>query len=401
MLVPMHIHLEPVGGIAGDMFAAALLDAWPDQHGAVGDALAALDLPEGVAAGPAPFNDGTLSGTRFLVAPPRRDAHHRAFRDIRAMLGASRLAASVARRAIDIFAVLAEAEGRVHGVAAEDVAFHEVGAWDSIVDIVAAAVLIEGVGAASWSVAPIPIGAGRVRSAHGELPVPPPATALLLEGFEVFDDGRMGERVTPTGAAILRHLAPGKALPRRRLRMGRVGYGFGTKRFPGISNVLRLAAFEDAQPPATEEDEIATIRFEVDDQTPEDLAVGLDRLRAVPGVLDVLQIPCFGKKGRMCVQIQVLVRLDALDAAAEACLGETSTLGVRIERVSRRILARSHATRLDRDGAAIRVKTATRPDGALTTKAEIDDIAAHPGDRAAREARRRRIEGADRSEDGR
>jgi uncharacterized protein (TIGR00299 family) protein len=393
----MHIHLEPVGGIAGDMFAAALLDAWPAQKRAVDAALAALDLPEGVAAGPAPFNDGTLSGTRFLVAPPRRDAHHRAFRDIRSMLDGGRLEPGVARRAIAIFATLAEAEGRVHGIATEDVAFHEVGAWDSIVDIVVAAALIEGVGATGWSTAPVPIGAGRVRSAHGDLPVPPPATALLLEGFEVVDDGRLGERVTPTGAAILRHLAPAQGLPRRRLRMGPVGYGFGTKRFTGISNVLRVCAFTDAAPVplASQDEEIGTIRFEVDDQTPEDLAIGLDRVRAVPGVLDVLQSPVFGKKGRMLAQIQVLARLDALDDAAAACLAETSTLGVRIERVTRRILPRSLAARADASGARIRVKTALRPDGTATAKADIDDIAAAAGDRAAREALRRRVEDGD------
>jgi uncharacterized protein (TIGR00299 family) protein len=393
----MHIHLEPVGGIAGDMFAAALLDAWPELGRAVDVALAALDLPDGVAAGPAPFNDGTLAGTRFLVAPPRRDAHHRAFRDIRAMLQGARLEPGVAQRAIAIFATLAEAEGRVHGVAAEDVAFHEVGAWDSIVDIVAAATLIEGIGATGWSTAPLPIGAGRVRSAHGDLPVPPPATALLLEGFEVIDDGRLGERVTPTGAAILRHLAPARGLPRRRLRMGRVGYGFGTKRFPGISNVLRVCAFEEAAPAPNpgQDEEIGTIRFEVDDQTPEDLAIGLDRVRAIPGVLDVLQSPVFGKKGRMLAQIQVLARLDALDDAAAACLAETSTLGVRIERVTRRVLRRSLATRTDAGGAPVRVKTAIRPDGTTTAKADIDDIAAAAGDRATREALRRRIEDSD------
>jgi uncharacterized protein (TIGR00299 family) protein len=399
----MHIHLEPVGGIAGDMFAAALLDAWPAQARSVDAALAALDLPDGVAAGPAPFNDGTLTGTRFLVAPPRRDAHHRAFRDIRAMLEGARLEPGVARRAIAIFATLAAAEGRDHGVAAEDVSFHEVGAWDSIVDIVAAAALIEGIGATSWSTAPLPIGAGRVRSAHGELPVPPPATALLIEGFEIVDDGRLGERVTPTGAAILRHLAPAQGLPRRRLRMGRVGYGFGTKRFPGISNVLRVSAFEDAvhAPVASQDEEIGTIRFEVDDQTPEDLAIGLDRLRALPGVLDVLQCPVFGKKGRMLAQIQVLARLDVLDAAAEACLAQTSTLGLRIERVTRRVLARSLATRVDAGGARIRVKTANRPDGTTTAKADMDDIAAAADDRAAREALRRRIEDTHGTEDGR
>ena len=154
-------------------------------------------------------------------------------------------------------------------------------------------------------------------------------------------------------------------------------------------------------PVASQDEEIGAIRFEVDDQTPEDLAIGLDRLRALQGVLDVLQCPVFGKKGRMLAQIQVLARLDVLDAAAEACLAQTSTLGLRIERVTRRVLARSIATRVDAGGARIRVKTADRPDGTTTAKADMDDIAAAAGDRAAREALRRRIEDTHGTEDGR
>lgn len=391
----MHLHLDPVGGIAGDMFAAALLDAWPEHAGPLGAALGALDLPPGVAASAERFDDGTLAGRRFLVSPPERDAHHRAFREIRAMLLGSALDAAVARRAVAIFAVLAEAEGQVHGVPAEDVSFHEVGAWDSIVDVVAAAFLVEALGPCTWSVAPVPIGSGRVRTAHGELPVPPPATALLLRGFPVHDDGRPGERTTPTGAAILRHLAPGLGMPRGAFAMGRVGHGFGTKRFKGISNMLRVAAFEPL--PAREapagRDEVGVIRFEVDDQTGEDLATGLERLRAMPGVIDALQSPAFGKKGRMVAQVQVLARIAEVEAVAAACLAETSTLGVRIERAERRILDRESATRPDGAGGAVRVKTATRPGGARTAKAEMDDVAA-AGDHAARMALRRRVEGA-------
>lgn len=391
----MHIHLDPVGGVAGDMFAAALLDAWPEHAGPLRAALARLDLPPGVVASAERFDDGILAGRRFLVSPPERDAHHRAFRDIRAMLLGSALEPAVARRAVAIFAVLAEAEGRVHGVPAEDVSFHEVGAWDSIVDIVAAAFLVEALGPCTWSVAPVPIGSGRVRTAHGELPVPPPATALLLEGFPVFDDGRPGERTTPTGAAILRQLAPGRGMPRGTFAMGRVGHGFGTKRFKGISNVLRVACFapsggEDAR---IARDEVGVIRFEVDDQAAEDLAVGLERLRAMQGVVDVLQAPAFGKKGRMVAQVQVIARAGDVEAVAAACLAETSTLGLRIERAERRILAREATTRDDGAGGAVRVKTATRPDGTRTAKAEMDDVAA-AGDHAARTRLRRRVEDA-------
>lgn len=386
----MHLHLDPVGGIAGDMFCAALLDLWPARAAAVTAALAALDLPPGVAAAPLPFDDGTLTGTRFLVAPPARDVAHRPHREIRAMLDRAALPPGIRTRAQAIFALLAEVEGRIHGVAPDDVAFHEVGAWDSIVDIVAAATLIDGANAATWSVTPIPVGSGRVRSAHGDLPVPAPAVARLLEGFAVFDDGRPGERVTPTGAAILRHLAPAAGLPRAALRLDGTGYGFGTRRFKGISNVLRVTCL--APLPAPGWDEVAVLRFEIDDQTAEDLAVGLERLRAQDGVLDVLQAPAFGKKGRMLAQIQVLARPARAAAIAEACLAETTTLGVRLETATRRVLTRALATGAAADGAAIRVKTAIRPDGTPTTKAEMDDIAAAGGDHAARARRRRMAE---------
>jgi len=143
-------------------------------------------------------------------------------------------------------------------------------------------------------------------------------------------------------------------LPRAILRLGRVGYGFGTKRFPGISNILRIASFE-RNGAAGARDEIGVLRFELDDQTPEDLAIGLDRLRAAPGVLDVQQSAAFGKKGRMVAQIQVLAALSAIDAVAELCLAETTTLGVRIERIERRVLARESATLANAEGGMFRV----------------------------------------------
>jgi pyridinium-3,5-bisthiocarboxylic acid mononucleotide nickel chelatase len=231
------------------------------------------------------------------------------------------------------------------------------------------------------------------------MPVPPPAVALLIEGFPVIDDGRAGERVTPTGAAIIRHLAPGFGLPRAVMRHGGVGYGFGTKRFPGISNVLRVTAFERSAAGGALET-VGILRFEIDDQTPEDLAVGLERLRAKAGVIDVLQGAALGKKGRMVAQIQVLTQDFALEAVAEMCLAETTTLGVRMERVARRTLSRESASVTDADGRVVRVKTALRPDGTHTTKAEMDDIAAASGDHADRANRRARIERAAPGGDG-
>jgi uncharacterized protein (TIGR00299 family) protein len=383
-----HIHLQPLGGIAGDMFAACLLDAMPQHRDAVVHAAQELAPVECALL---PHDDGTLTGHRFLVhtepvaAHTHNDHHdhhghdhgaHTQWRDIRARLEASGLQLAVRAHAIGIFAVLAEAEGRVHGKAPDDVTFHEVGAADSIADIVAAAALIDALGPATWSVSSLPIGGGTVRTAHGIMPVPAPATALLLQGFAMHDDGITGERVTPTGAAILRYLGCASTPPPGALRHS--GYGFGTRRLGGISNCLRALVFDTAEAsPASHHRELAVISFEVDDQSGEDLATGLERVRATPGVHDVIQMPAFGKKSRLAVHVQVLAAPGALDAAVDACFRETTTIGLRTHLVQGRALPRHFAT-VEIDGHPLTVKLVERPGAAgipsLTGKVEADHI---------------------------
>lgn len=384
----MHYHLEPVGGIAGDMFAAAMLDRHRGWQGELAAAIAGSALADGLAVRAVAHTDGLLAGHRFSVTEPTAaadgDAHsHRPWSEIRELLLGSRLERPVLRRAIAIFELLAQAEAEVHAKPAASVSFHEIGAWDSIADIVAAAWLIERSGATSWSCSSIPLGRGRIEGAHGQLPVPAPATAALLRGFPVVDDGLDGERVTPTGAAILRHLAPTFAPQRSpRVLVGH-GYGFGTRVFPGLSNVLRVSVFDDP-PGGAGAAPIGVCEFEVDDQTPEDLAVALDRLRELPGVLDVIQATVLGKKGRIGAQIRVLVLLTQLDAVIDRCLIETTTLGVRWYQVNRKALVRevsAHAL----SGGEVRVKRARRPDATVTRKAEMDDLTDAPGGHAGRE----------------
>ena len=384
-----HLHLDPVGGVAGDMFVAALLDAAPAQQPAC---LRAAALVAQVPCQLLRHHDDVLSGARFVVAPAAAGHAHAAWRDIRARLAAAPLDDAVRGHALGIFTLLAEAEARVHGIVPEDVAFHELGAADSMADIVAAAVLIaaqaDGDGAASWSCAPLPLGGGLVRTAHGMLPVPAPATALLLEGFDLIDDGIGGERVTPTGAAILRHLRAHQPAPPTAQRLLATGIGFGTRSLPGRSNVLRALVL--AHTPAAGSRELAVIGFEVDDQTAEDLAVGLDRIRAVPGVHDAVQIAGLGKKGRMVAQIQVLAAPEALEATVAACFRETSTIGLRTQIVAGRTLAR-HMAEVSVAGQTVRVKRVARPDG-MTGKAESDDVQAAHG-HAGRQQLRRAAEG--------
>ena len=398
-----HIHLHPLGGAAGDMFVACLLDAFPEHRAA---AIAAAESLAHVGCRLLSHEDGTLTGSRFAVEDaPHGGSHghsHAHWRSIRARLEDSTLAPAVRAHAVGIFAALAEAEGRVHGVPADAVTFHEVGAADSIADIVAAAAVIEAVGPARWSVASLPLGGGTVQAAHGTMPVPAPATALLLEGFPMHDDGIAGERVTPTGAAILRYLGCGAAAPVRST-LRRSGYGFGTRRLPGVPNCLRALVFEEAAAVgASGHRELAVIGFEVDDQSGEDLATGLDRLRAVPGVHDVLQMAAFGKKGRLAVHVQVLAAPDALDAAVEACFRETTTIGLRTYLVEGRALPRRFAT-VAVEGQETAVKLVERPgeDGGVvvTGKAEADHlrpVASH----AARTRLRREAEQLAVSRDG-
>ena len=166
--------------------------------------------------------------------------------------------------------------------------------------------------------------------------------------------------------------------------------GFGAREFPGISNVLRVLILEELAP-GLGEGRIAVIRFEVDDQSPEDLAVGLDHIRELDGVVDALQARAFGKKGRMLSQVQVLADADALEPVIRACFAETTTLGVRWRTERRAVLERTTETYVGRQGS-VRVKSATRPSGGVTGKAELDDVAEAPGGHAARDRLRREAE---------
>jgi len=374
------------------MLVGALLDAFPEAWPLVADAVQAATQSEARAT-LEPWRDHALTGRRFEVVAVEAAHSHRRLGDIEAMLGRSALHKRVSERAVEIFRLLAEAEGRVHGIEPTQVTFHEVGALDSIADIVAAATLIEFLADAEFSIAPLPLGSGRVETAHGTLPVPAPAVVELLRGFVVHDDGIPGERVTPTAAAILRHLSPSAGIAPKGRLVGR-GLGFGTRRLPGISNVVRVLVVEPVEVTTSDHwrtEQVTALSFEIDDQTPEDLAIALDRLRALDGVLDVLQIPVTMKKGRLAVQVQVLARPEAQSAVTAACFSETTTLGLRVALIERAVLPR----RVIETGAPndVRVKLATRPGGRRTAKTEADDVAAR-ANRHARDAARKQAAAA-------
>lgn len=394
----MHLQLDPVGGIAGDMFAAAVLDAWPELRDEVLASVRAAGLPEAWQVSLNEHSDDVLRGRRFMVTEPTDVDHsvHRAFSTVVRELRRARLAPSVRERALCLFELLARAESEVHGTDLDSVVFHELGSWDSIADIVAAAHLLDALQPASWSLGPLPIGRGRVRVAHGSLPLPAPAVVRLLQGFEVIDDGIAGERVTPTGAAILRHLAvelgPPSESRHRPMALARSGIGFGTRILPGVSNVLRVVSFDEVHS-GNCDDIVGVIAFDLDDQSPEDLGIALDNLRRRDDILDILQIPALGKKGRLVTQVQILCRRESVASVLDACFTETTTIGIRWSLTARARLRRRTCT-TDHHGTQVAVKIVDRPQGAVTAKAEADDVAGAGGHEAREQIRRAATEAA-------
>jgi hypothetical protein len=390
MTAHTHIHLDAVGGAAGDMFVAALLDARPELEARVLADVAAV-LPAGVGR---PVLTKGLSGgiaaRRFaLVAEVR--AHHPHdhghdhgvhYPDLVRRIEGAKLHEGTAREALAILGQLARTESRLHGVPVDQVHFHEVGDWDSLMDVVAAGSLAAALAPCTWSVSALPRGDGFVRTHHGVLPVPAPATVAMLEGFRWRDDGVGGERVTPTGAGILVHLTNGASFPAGELVLRSSGNGAGTRELPGMPNILRATVFEAAEGAATEA--VFVISFEVDDMTGEEIGIAADRLRAVEGVVDVNLGQRWGKKGRPVMDFRLLVKPPRLEAVRDACFRETSTIGLRESLERRTVLARETGSVAVGD-ESVRVKRVLRPGGGTTAKVESDDLARHEGLAARRD----------------
>src|SRR6266536_2480215 len=284
------IHLDLVGGLSGDMFVAAMIDALPALAEPLLAELAAVQ-PAG-AAEPAfvTATSGGLRARRFGLATPITPSHAHAgtpYVALRQRIADAPLSAPTRTHALALLALLADAEAHVHGISVDAVHFHELADWDSLLDIVAAGYIAAKLEGAHWSASAPPLGNGIVRTEHGLLPVPAPATSRLLEGSPWHDDGIGGERVTPTGAAILRHLVPATTCATRREsgRLIATGCGAGTRELAGVANIVRALVFERSASAAS--DAVTVLEFDVDDMTGEEIAGAADHLRSVAGVIDV------------------------------------------------------------------------------------------------------------------
>jgi uncharacterized protein (TIGR00299 family) protein len=283
------------------------------------------------------------------------------------MIEGSSLSAGVKQRALAVFTKLAEAEGKVHAVASDDVEFHEVGAVDSIVDIVGAAVGLDYFAPEQVLVSALPLGAGVVRSQHGPIPVPGPATAELLRGFVTRPGDGEGEMVTPTGAAIVAAMARQAELPA--LRIDKVGYGAGERSLSDRPNVLRLVLGESSALQA--QGEIIVIETNIDDFNPELFEYVVERLLEA-GARDVYLTPVQMKKGRPGVVLSVLCDARDRDVVAAIVLGETSAIGLRYYPVQRLVLERE-VREVQTPYGPIRVKVARAPGGHENLAPEYED----------------------------
>lgn len=394
-------YLDAFSGISGDMTVGAFLDLGMPLDvlerglGALGVDGWRLEVGRRVRSGigatkltvdlgrpdPGVFVPAGAPSAHGAVRLRAQHGAHRPYREIRALLERAALPARVRERALRVFRVLAVAEGKIHGVSPDEVAFHEVGALDAIVDVVGAALCLEHFGVDEVLVSPLPLGSGFVRTQHGVMPVPAPATLELLTGFPVRPEDGATELVTPTGAALVAALArpgtPGEIVPRA------VGYGAGERELADRPNLLRVILGERATTSAASasvaagagpgllRETMVVLEANVDDMNPEILPAAVEALFAA-GARDVTLAPVMMKKGRPGTLLQVIAAPADRERMAGVMLRETSTIGVRTHAVERLLLPREQC-RVDTRFGAIRVKVVTLPDGSRRAAPEHED----------------------------
>jgi uncharacterized protein (TIGR00299 family) protein len=393
-------YLECFSGICGDMLLGALVDAGV-PFSCLEETAAALNV--GARLEMRKVSRGGLAGTKVDVIAPddvahdaehshgahaheahshshAEDAHehshahthaaHRPLSTILEIIRSSSLSESVKQRSMRAFQLLGEAEAAIHSVPVEEVHFHEVGAVDTIIDIVCSAAGAEALGVERWLCSSLNVGSGTVVCQHGTLPVPAPATLALLGDAPVYSAGPPMERVTPTGAAVLRmldvHYAPLPAM-----RVLKTGYGAGGRETAGQPNLLRLLVGEEAAKSSATE-QIAIIETVIDDSSPQVLAYVSEKLLEA-GAWDVYRVSVQMKKGRTGVQMTVLCRPDLVPALRDLLFRETSTIGLHWRVENKIALAREFAD-VQTSWGKVRIKIARLPDGTIANAApEYED----------------------------
>ena len=363
-------YFDCFAGAAGDMIVGALLDAGADFEALKGE-LAKLGLA-GCSLSAERAHRAGLAGTKFTVEPAHPDhGPHRRLNDIQELIARADLAPRVADRAGRIFTRLAEAEAAAHGIELQKVHFHEVGAVDSIMDVVGSCVCLELLGVDKVLCSPIPVGSGTIEAAHGVLPVPAPATAKLLAGAKTSSADIAGEATTPTAAAVLTTLAAGYG-PMPAMHLSAVGYGAGTRETDPVANLLRVFIGQLDQ--AGQTDTVVEVSANIDDCTGEVLGATIDKLLAA-GCVDAWATPIFTKKSRPAWTLSALCGPADVERCEEIIFRETTTFGLRRRTASRTKLARSYEA-VETGYGPIRVKQGRRGETVITASPEFADCRA-------------------------
>jgi uncharacterized protein (TIGR00299 family) protein len=363
-------YLDCASGISGDMTLGALVDAGADLA-AIQAGLDTLDLPSCRLAASEVKKQGFRATQITVEHEP--DATHRHLHHITAMIDASALSMRQRELATRVFKKLAEAEAKVHGTTVEKVHFHEVGAVDSIADVVGSAIGFDLLGVERVICSPVATGRGYVEIAHGKCSIPAPATGELLRGVPLAALDVEGELTTPTGAAIVAALADGFG-PLPAITVERIGYGAGQMDFPQ-PNILRVFVGEPAAKPQSagtrpHVETIVVLETNLDNASGETIGHAVDRLWAA-GALDVSLIPIQMKKGRPGVLVNVQARPDDADRLEAVLFAETPTLGVRRATVTRTVLAREPFN-VATPWGPVAGKVSQLPDGSRRFRPEYD-----------------------------
>ncbi len=369
-------YFDCLSGISGDMTLGALVDSGVELQ-RIESAIRSMGIPE-IAMRAKPVKKCGFRALQLTIDHPPEHAHRHLHHITEMIEGASEIETEAKSRAHRIFRCLAEAEAKVHGTDIEKVHFHEVGAIDSIADIVGTAVALCAAGIEQVVASPVPTGTGSITIAHGKVSIPAPATAELLRGIPIAASEIAVELTTPTGAAILKTCA-GRFGSLPSMSIDAIGYGAGTKDLETQANVLRVLLGEADEPPrpigsVIEADQATVLETNIDDSTPEQLADCVERLLTA-GALDVFQSPCTMKKGRLGVLLTAIVPSGRVPLMEDILFEHSSSIGIRRYKVDRHKLVRAARVVETRFGP-VRGKVISLPSGQQRFTVEDDDARA-------------------------
>lgn len=369
------LYFDTPMGISGDMCLGALIDLGVDlkliMRGLKKLPLGKLDK---IDVSVTKETRHSITGTAFRVKIHEAH-HHRTYRDIKGIIAGSGLSPGVKKLSTDIFKVIAEAEARIHGTTAEKIHFHEVGAMDSIIDIVGAAIALDSLDISRFMASPVPLGSGWALTMHGTIPIPAPATLEILKGVPIAPSSAPFELTTPTGAAIIKTVADGFG-PIPAMTVEKTGYGAGKKDFKDAANLLRIIVGDapDERKATAHGGRLFVLETNIDDMTPQVAGYLMDRLLKA-GALDVYFTAVQMKKNRPGILLTVLAFETDRERMTGIIFSESTSIGVRSFPVDRECLTRK-VEKVKTPFGAVRVKVSLKDGMAVNAQPEYEDCRA-------------------------